>query len=198
LAWLAVFVSAYSWVYGAANFLHLCDIAVLLTCLGLWRSNALLISSQAVSSLVVDLAWDLDLLWRLSLGRHLIGGTEYMWDPRFPLWVRLLSLFHVIWPPLLIWTLTRVGYDSRGFRLQAGIAAGALILARLTNPEVNINFAYRDAFLNRAWGPAPVHLVLTWVALVVVVYWPVHRLLRRLLPRADSGISTAGESSVRD
>ena len=74
-AWLVLFVAVYGWAYGAANFIRLCDVAVIVTCLGIMTGSALLVSSQAVSSLVVDLAWDLDLLGRLLLGRHLIGGT---------------------------------------------------------------------------------------------------------------------------
>ncbi len=64
LAWLAVWIPAYWSFYGPVVFLNLCDIAVILTCVGLWRGSALLLSSQAVSSLVVDLAWVLDLAWR--------------------------------------------------------------------------------------------------------------------------------------
>jgi len=179
--WLVLFIAVYGWAYGAANFIRLCDVAVILSCLGILSGSALLVSSQAVSSLVVDLAWDLDLLWRLLFGRHLIGGTEYMWDARYPLWVRLMSLFHVAWPPLLITVLRRLGYDLRGFALQCGIAAAVLVASRFVLPGENLNFAHRDPFFHRAWGPAPVHLALTFAVLVGAVYWPTHRLLRRLL-----------------
>ena len=197
--WLVLFITAYGWAYGAANFIRLCDVAVILTCLGILSGSALLVSSQAVSSLLVDLAWDLDLLWRLVLGRHLIGGTEYMWDARYPLWVRLMSLFHVAWPPLLFTLLRRLGYDPRGFALQCGIAAIVLVASRFVLPGENLNFAHRDPFFHRAWGPAPVHLALTFAVLVSAVYWPTHRLLRRLLgARSLSAASrTAGAAGSR-
>jgi len=86
-------VPAYASVWGWTNLLHLCDIAVILTCAGLWFGSPLLLSSQAVSSIVVDLVWDLDVGWRLLSGKHLVGGTEYMWSEQVPLAVRLLSLF---------------------------------------------------------------------------------------------------------
>jgi hypothetical protein len=184
LAWLALFIAAYGRTYGAANFLHLCDVAVIVTCIGLWRGSALLLSSQALSSLVVDVAWDLDLVWRFFTGGHLVGGTEYMWDARYPLAVRLMSLFHVVWPPLLLWALRRAGYDRRALPLQAAIAAVLFVASRLVLPEANINFAHRDPFLGRSWGPAPVHLFLTWAVLVGAVYWPTHRLLARLFKPA--------------
>ena len=194
--WLVLFIAVYGWAYGAANFIRLCDVAVILTCIGILSGSALLVSSQAVSSLVVDLAWDLDLLWQLLLGRPLIGGTEYMWDTRFPLGVRLMSLFHVAWPPLLITVLRRLGYDSRGFPLQCVIAAAVLVASRFILPGENLNFAFRDPFFHRAWGPAPVHLALTFVVLVAAVYWPTHLLLRsafgpgrrRATPGADAHV----------
>ena len=197
--WLVLFVTAYGWAYGAANFMRLCDVAVILTCLGILSGNALLVSSQAVSSLVVDLAWELDLLWQLVFGRPLIGGTEYMWDARFPLWVRLMSLFHVAWPPLLVTVLRRLGYDPRGFLLQCGIAAAVLVASRFILSGENLNYAYRDPFLRRAWGPAPVHLALTFAVLVGAVYWPTHRLLSRLLGSRSLSVAsrTAGATGSR-
>jgi hypothetical protein len=197
--WLVLFIAVYGWAYGAANFIRLCDVAVILTCLGILSGSALLVSSQAVSSLVVDLAWDLDLLWQLLLGRPLIGGTEYMWDTRFPLGVRLMSLFHVAWPPLLITVLRRHGYDPRGFPLQCLIAAAVLVASRFILPGENLNYAFRDPFFHRAWGPAPVHIALTFAVLVAAVYWPTHRLLRRLLgARSLSAASrTAGAGGSR-
>jgi hypothetical protein len=185
LAWLAVFVTAYAQRYGWVVFLNLCDVAVILTCVGLWLGSPLLLSSQAVSSLIVDLAWDLDLAWRAVTGGHLVGGTEYMWEAKYPLWLRSLSLFHLAWPPLLLWSLRRAGYDRRGFPLQAVIAAVAVCASRLAaGPETNQNFAYRDPILGRSWGPAPVHLALIVGALVVGLYWPTHFVLRRLFPPA--------------
>jgi hypothetical protein len=199
LAWLAVFVAAYARRYGWVVFLNLCDVAVILTCVGLWLGSPLLLSSQAVSSLLVDLAWDLDLVSTAATGRHLVGGTEYMWDAKYPLWLRLMSAFHLVWPPLLLWSLRQVGYDRRGFPLQAALAAVAVSASRLAlGPDTNQNFAYRDPILGRAWGPAPVHVAVIVGALVVGLYWPTHALLRRLFPAPRSGdaASAAGGSSA--
>ncbi len=41
--WLAVWLPAYWRVWGWANFLHLCDVTVILTCVGLWFGNSLLL-----------------------------------------------------------------------------------------------------------------------------------------------------------
>jgi hypothetical protein len=185
--WLVLFVAAYGWAYGAANFVRLCDVAVIVTCIGIMTGRAHLVSSQAISSLLVDLAWNLDLLSRLLLGRHVVGWTDYMWEDRYPLWVRLVSLFHVVWPPLLFVVLRRLGYDPRGFVLQCGIAAVVLVASRFILPGENLNFAFRDPFFHRSWGPAPVHLGLTYAVLVGVVYWPTHLVLKRGFPRRGRG-----------
>ena len=154
----------------------------------------MLLSSQAVASLVVDGLWCLDLMARLFAGRRLVGGTEYFWDPRFPIAVRLLSLFHFVWPLLLIWALRRVGYDRRGYPLQCGIAVAVVAASRFVQPELNINFAHRDPFLGRAWRPAPLYLAVLLLVLIGLIYWPAHWVLARVLP--DSKRQAPGASSV--
>jgi hypothetical protein len=182
LGWLAVWTAGYARGYPLANFLQLCDLAVIVTCLGLWLGSPLLVSMQALSSLLIDLAWDVDVLWRAASGRHLLGGTEYMWDAKIPLWLRLLSLFHVAWPPLVWWALRGIGYDRRALAAQTALAAAVLALSRVAMPEANINFAHRDPFVGRSWGPAPVHVLLTVAGLFVLVYGPTHLVLRRAMP----------------
>ena len=182
LVWLAVWVPSYALYWGWANFLHLCDVAVLLTWIGFARSDVLLLSSQAVSSLIGDLLWCLDAGWRLFAGRNLTGGTVYMWDVRFPLWVRLLSLFHVVLPILLLAALRRAGYDRRALLLQSGIAMVLLVVSRFLGPTQNLNYAFADPIFHRAFGPAPVHLALIFAALTGVIYWPTHVLLARAFP----------------
>ena len=184
LLWLVAWGTVYARGYPLANFLHLCDIAVILTCVGLWVGSPLLLSSQAVSSLVVDLLWDLDLVWRATTGGHIVGGTEYMWDPKYSPVLRLFSLFHVFWPPLLLWALRRVGYDGRALAFQSALAVAVLALSPALAPGgANLNFALRDPFLGRTWGPLPVHVALTAATLIGAIYWPTHALLRRVMPR---------------
>jgi hypothetical protein len=201
VACLAVWLPAY-WVYwGPVVFLNLCDIAVVLTCVGLWRGSALLLSSQAVSSMVVDAAWTADLAWRAATGRHLIGGTEYMWDARYPAWVRALSLFHVALPVALVLALRKTGYHRRAPALQAAIAAVVMVASRAAGPGVNANFAFTDPFLGRSLGPAPIHL-LAILAGLAAIYVATGAVLRRTLPpaQAPGGAASADwtvSSSVR-
>lgn len=182
LLWCAVWLPCYWLIWGGANFLHVCDVAVLLTCIGLWNRNARLLSAQGVSAIVPDAAWGLDAGWRLLFGRHLVGGTEYMWDSRYPLFVRLLSLFHIFLPLILLWSLRRVGYDRRGWKLQSMILAVLLIASRFFGASWNLNYAFSDPVFHRAWGPAPLHLAVMFIAIVALLYVPTHLFLSWAFP----------------
>ena len=113
--WLAAYLPAYQSAYGTRNFLFLCNIGVILTAIGLIARSRLLLSSQAVAAPIIALVWALDVGWKLTTGEFLFGGTSYMWDPAYPLFARLLSLYHVAWPLLLWYVLRRTGYDPRGW-----------------------------------------------------------------------------------
>ncbi len=186
LLWLVVWLPSYIRVWGWANLLHLCDVAVILGCLGLWLESPLLISSQALNALMAGAFWSLDVGWRLAAGRHLVGGTEYMWDSHYPLWVRLLSTFHIVLPLALIWAMQKIGYDRRALALQAAIAAVLFIASRLLPPDLNLNYAFRDPLWHRAWGPAPLHLAIMLVAVVALLYWPTDLLFRWMFPLAGA------------
>ncbi|MDE3169372.1 MAG: hypothetical protein KGL75_04440 [Acidobacteriota bacterium] len=189
LVWLAFWIPVYWRAWGAANFVHLCDTAVTLTCIGLWTNNALLISSQAVSALVVDMMWALDAIWAAAFGKHIFGGTEYLFDPSHPLWIRMVSLYHVAIVVVLLWALYRAGYDRRGWALQSWIVAAAFVISRFTPPAQNINFAFRLPAVDRPLGPPPLHVAASVLCMIFVVYWPTHWALRKLFP-APSGATT--------
>ncbi|MGH9561992.1 MAG: hypothetical protein ACRD3S_11110 [Terracidiphilus sp.] len=190
LVWLAFWIPVYWRAWGAANFVHLCDIAVILTCVGLWTNNALLISSQAVSALIVDAMWALDAIDGVFFRRHIFGGTEYLFDPSHAQWVRLVSLYHVAMIALLLWAVRRAGYDRRGWALQAWIVAAAFVAARFTPAAQNINFAYRMPVMNRPLGPAPLHVAVSILFMIFVVYWPTHWALRKIFPAPPAAENT--------
>lgn len=182
LVWFVLWFPIYWRTWGVANFVHLCDVAVILTCIGIWSNSALLISSQAVAALIIDVAWALDAFSRVFLRHGLVAGNEYLLDGRYPLWIRLLTLFHLVMPVLLLWGAHRLGYDRRGWALQSAIALPVFIAARFTPPADNINFAFTDPFFHRQLGPAPLHILVSWLFMVLVVYLPTHVALKRLFP----------------
>jgi len=188
LLWLLAWLPIYTWKWGWQNMMHVCDIGVILACLGLWFQNPLLVSSQAVNSLLVGVLWGLDVAWRLAAGHHLVGGTEYMWDTRFPLWVRLLSTFHLWLPLALLWAMRRIGYDRRALALQSAIMAAVLVFSRFLSPALNMNYAYQDPLFHRSWGPAPLHLAVILAGSVALIYWPTHLLLKAVYAPAGGRV----------
>jgi hypothetical protein len=184
LIFLAVWLTIYLKFWGPTTFLFLCDVAVILTCIGLFTGSALLLSSQAVSSLIIDTIWLLDILTKLLFNRHIVGGTDYFFDPNYPLWVRLISTFHVALPFILIAALRRTGYDHRALRLQFLIATIAMIASRFAAPSRNINFVYADPLVHKQWGPVPLHVACMLVGMTVVIYLPTHIILSRIFPTA--------------
>ncbi len=190
-AWVVVWIPTYTIYYGWTDFLHLSDVAIAVTAIGLWMSSPLLLTSQAISTLVAETIWTVDVIWGEATGHILIAGVGYMWDKKYPLWLRLMSFYHALLPALLLWTISRVGYDRRGLKLQAGIAAAALVAGRLWgSAKHNINFSFRDPFFDRAWGPAPVHVFLMFVGAMLVGYLPTDWLLAKLFtrPRPSAGL----------
>lgn len=187
LAFVLVLVPAYASAYGPANFAFLCNLCVFLTAIGLWTGSRLLLSSQAVGLLLVAAAWTLDLVLRALSGRHLIGGTEYMWDTRFPLATRLLSFYHVGVSAVLLYALRRLGYDRRGYLLQCAIAVAAVTAGRWLGPSANVNGAFRDPVFGRAWGGAVTHVAAVAGTLVLVVYPLTHAVLARVFRGAPRG-----------
>lgn len=183
LAFGLLWLPSYAAVWGWRNFLQLCDVAVFLTVLGIWRGNALLLSSQTIGSLIINILWAVDVGARLVLGSHVIGGTEYMWNSAQPLAVRLLSLFHIVMPFVQLYCLRRTGYDRRGLPFEAALAALVILVSRaVALPGTNPNFVFIAPFWKRTliseWG----HVALVYTVLMLVLILPAHLLLRRLLP----------------
>src|ERR1700751_4363148 len=125
--WLLVWAPVYWRQYGAQNFLYFCDVGNFLIAIGLWCESRLILSWQGVGLLVFQTLYAIDLIAALLFRHHIIGGTEYMFDPKISLFVRLLGLYHLVVPPLLLCTVNRLGYDPAALRWQT-VTAWTLVL----------------------------------------------------------------------
>lgn len=176
--WLAVYLPSYALAYGWANFLFLCNVGVIVTAIGLWRGNRLLLSAASVGALFVGFVWTLDFGSRLLSGEHLLGVTAYMWDPHYPLFTRLLSLYHVGWPLLLLALMARLGYDRRGWAVQGALSLPFVVAGRFAgDAATNINYAWRDPLWDLQLGPPAIHVATIAAATIAVVFGLSHRLL---------------------
>mgnify|MGYP003383472695 CR=1 FL=1 len=191
-AWMAVWIPVYWVANGPQNFLWLCDFANFVVLLAIWRESARLASSQLLGVAVIQALWAADFFYRLIGGRHLIGGTEYMFDATQPLSLRALSLFHLWTVPLLWWMCRRVGYDRRGLRLQVGFTAVLFPTSVwVGDAERNLNWLYAPFGRTDLGLPPWVAAALGVLVVSVVVYWPTDWLMRRRpreLPSPHAGL----------
>src|SRR5262249_55082352 len=64
-AFMAVLIPVYWHYYGPTNFLYFCDVALIITLVGIWSESALLVSMCAVGILVPQTLWVIDFLGNL-------------------------------------------------------------------------------------------------------------------------------------
>jgi hypothetical protein len=196
-AFVAVLVPVYWRAYGPTNFLYFCDMALLLTLVGIWRESVLLVSMCCAGILLPQLFWLVDFLFHL-LGFSLTGLTGYMFRPSIPVLARGLSLFHGWLPLVLIWLLGRLGYDKRAFKAW-GILATALVVvsylflpglgARPANPNAPVNVNYVYGFSDKEpqhWMNQNLYVAVYLAALWGIVFFPIHMLLRKIVRPAGA------------
>jgi hypothetical protein len=166
---------------GPRNFLWFSDIALLATGVALWLENSLIVSTMAVGVLLPEIFWNVGFFVRLATGRSITRLTEYMFESWRPLFSRLLSLFHIFLPPLLIWLVARLGYDERALLAMTVLSTIVFpVTYAVTKPEHNINWVHAWSG-KRPWGLSPLqYLALLMVAYPVVVFVPTHFVLRAL------------------
>ena len=191
IAWTAcvvLWVPLYWRQYGLQNFLFFCDLGNFFITAGLWFESSLIFSWQACGLLLFQTLFVVDLAGALAGGHHFIGGSEFMFDPRIPLAIRLLSLFHVVAPPMLLWAICRLGYDSGGWKYQTLTTWIVVPVNYFWHPESDVNWArgpfFREQHLVSGW----IYLLTYLFAVPALVYYPTHRLLlwwmRRWHPRS--------------
>ena len=163
--------------YGPQNFLFFCDLGNLFITAGLWMESALIFSWQASGLLLFQTLFIIDLAGTFLGGRHWIGGTEYMFDPHIPLSIRLLSLFHVVTPPLLLWSIIRLGYDGRGWKYQTLTAWIVVPINYFWRPEYDVNWARGPFFREQQVVPGLTYLLAYLIIVPVSIYYPTHRFL---------------------
>jgi hypothetical protein len=208
-AFVGVLVPYYWVTYTPWNFLFFCDVALLITVVALWWEDPLLASLPAVGITLPQLLWVLDFL----TGGRVVGLASYMFDPKYPRFVRALSLFHGWLPFLLLWLVWRLGYDRRALLAQIVLTWALLLVcyffapappAPPSNPNaaVNINYVYGLSYeKSQKWMPPGLWLALLLTGLPVCLYLPTHLVLReafsqRALPsrgrRGAGGRSLSG------
>jgi hypothetical protein len=192
-AFMAVLVPVYWYYYGPTNFLYFCDIALILTLIGVWIESPLLVSMCAVGILAPQTLWVADFLSNL-IGMPFTGMTDYMFQSDHSLFLRGLSLFHGWLPFLLVFLVWKLGYDRRALPVWTGTACVLILICFVFMPPPRPDAGLTPVNINYVWGMSDA-AAQTWVhpwiwvagmliGMPVLLFAPVHLLLGRTMPTA--------------
>jgi len=194
-AFMAVLVPVYWKNYGPTNFLYFCDTALLITLVGVWIESPLLASMCAVGIIGSQTLWVLDFVLNI-FGVKLTGLTDYMFMADHSLFLRGLSLFHGWLPFFLVWLVWRLGYDARGLPAWTVVAWALILISFFFMPPPRPDPGLEPVNIDYVWGfsdTEPQHMMSPglWVVglmtlLPLLLYVPVHLLLRRFMPKPVS------------
>ena len=164
-AFMAVLVPVYLHYYGPTNFLYFCDVALIITLVGIWIESALLVSICAVG----------------------IIGADHS------LFLRGLSLFHGWLPFLLVYLVWRLGYDGRALPAWTVVAWMLVLISFFLMPPprpdpgltpVNIDYVWGFSDTEaQHWMPPGIWVVALMILLPALLYVPAHFLLRGMMPK---------------
>jgi hypothetical protein len=173
-------VPVYAAQYGFANFLWFSNIALLSTLAAVWLEDRLLASMMALAVVIPEIGWNIGFWGRLLLGVDVVGLVGYMFDESIPLFVRLLSLYHVPLPILLVWLVARLGYDPRALPFQTAVAWVVLPISYMISPrEENINWVFGLQQNGASVLPEMLHLIALMIGLPLLIYCPAHYAFKR-------------------
>ena len=176
---VCILVPIYWRHYGPGNFLWFSDISLLLAFVAIWWESSLLTSMIALAVLVLDIAWNLDFFAQLFTNTSITGLSSYMFNRKTSLPIRALSLFHVVFPILLLWMLSRLGYDERALLTQTILASIILPLSYFfTRRSENVNWVHGFGNEPTRWLSPPLHVLLLMILFPLVIYLPTHLFLR--------------------
>ena len=194
-AFVAVLVPVYLYWYGPTNFLYFCDVALILTLIGIWTESALLISMCAVGILAPQVLWVVDFLSNL-VGYPLTGMTDYMFNSDSSLLLRSLSGFHGWLPFLLLYLVWRLGYERRALVAWSVLAWILLLICYFVMPgprpdagltPVNINYVFgMSETVAQSFVQPLVWLAGLMIGLPLLAFLPTHFVMRRFVPQAKA------------
>jgi hypothetical protein len=180
-----LFVATIVWVYwkyyGPQNFLWMSDIGLFLTLGAVWLESPLLISICICAFLAVELAWNLDFFVELITRRSMFGLAHYMFQPRHTLFLRSLSLFHVILPAIWLWLTISWGYDVHALAYAVPLLWIIFITTYFcTDHELNINWVFMPLLFHWKHVPMGMWFIFLLIGYPLLVCLPTHLIFARL------------------
>jgi len=197
---LKIFLAAFSLTvivynsvhHGVYSLLYFCNVALFLSTFGICVERALPVSMAAVGVMLILSLWSLDLLLTIA-DLSPLRMTEFMLSDSLPPFKKILALFHVWLPFVLLFAVSRLGYDKRALAWWTLLTCALLLVSYLFLPRppapaddptmsVNVNFVFG---LNMA-GPQQRMPELVWlagmmIALPLLAFLPTHVAFKRWL-----------------
>ncbi len=160
--------------YGWVHFLWLSHFVLLLAYFATLFESKFLASMAAVGYIAYAIGWTLDYLYTLISPTP--AFTQYMLNEQIPLVLRILSLFHILLIPFLLWIVFRLGYDRRAWPFQIGASSLLLWLTWIVQPNENINLVY--GYLAIGWKAVPFLILLSLINAMII--FATHKVLHRI------------------
>ncbi len=174
-----VLVPVYWKKWGLANFLWFSDVALFVMLAAVWLESSLLASMMAVGVLIPELAWNVGYFGRLITGHKMFSLTDYMFDSSKSLFLRALSLFHVILPALIIWMLWKLGFHESSLFYQLALGWTVLLITYFfTDPKENINWAFGPGAAPQTTINQGLYFLIVLISFPLFFYLPTYFLLR--------------------
>jgi len=193
-AFMAVLIPVYWHYYGPTNFLYFCDVALIISLIGIWLESPLLISMCAVGILIPQALWVIDFIAGV-FGFSITGMTAYMFNANSSLFLRGLSLFHGWLPFMLAYLVWKLGYDRRGLPAWIGTAWVLLLICFFLMPPPRPDPGLTPVNINYVWGMSDLEAqtfmpAYAWLAMMMIllplIAFVTHLLLVRFAPKAPA------------
>ncbi|MFC5272273.1 membrane-associated protein [Adhaeribacter terreus] len=176
---VAVLVPVYWKKWGVANFLWFSDVALFVMLAAVWLESSLLASMMGVAVLIPEIVWNVSYFVRLLTGIRILSLTDYMFDSSKSLFLRALSLFHVILPPLIIWMIWKTGFHENAFWYQVLFGWTVLLITYLfTDPAENINMVFGSGAKPQTKLNPKLYLLFVLLGFTLGIYLPAYLILR--------------------
>lgn len=188
--YLAILIPIYTKHYGLQNFLWLSDIGLFLTYLGLLIQSPLLISMVVIGVLPLEIFWNVDFFGQLIFNLNISDLADYMFDPSYPVYLRGLSLFHVVLPIVCIVCLVNWGYDKRAFKYFTLLYwVDLLMIYMFADPRgESINWVFEPQKYHWEWVNPTIWVLILALVFPAFIFWPVHLVVQRIFKDATQKI----------
>jgi hypothetical protein len=194
---------------GLGSLLFFCNVALFVATAGICLERPLLVSMAAVGVVFIQLLWIVDLLLTAADVSPL-RMTAFMLSDDLSWFKKALALFHAWLPFVLLYAVSRLGYDIRAFVWWTGLTCVLLLVSYLFLPRppappdnptlsVNVNFV----FGLRMGGPQQRVPELVWLLgemlfLPLALFLPAHLVLRRMFRTpADATLRISSRATPR-